>query len=182
MSYRTASLFPDASRSMEEPPMKHNRRRSPGKPRASPTVFDRLNPNVAGIDCGSAEHFVAVPPGLSRTQRRTRLPRSRSRRLRHPAADARAPPAPPARRHPRIRVGQPRDRRAYPARDFLGFRRSFLGGCVATANRPPQRSTAPTAPGSPERAPCPPIACRSAPRLIDGSTVRRASRRPRRPS
>jgi transposase len=42
--------------------MKHNRRRSLGKPRVSPTVFDRLNPNVAGIDCGSAEHFVAVPP------------------------------------------------------------------------------------------------------------------------
>jgi len=42
--------------------MKHNRRRSPGKSRVSPTVFDRLNPNVAGIDCGSAEHFVAVPP------------------------------------------------------------------------------------------------------------------------
>jgi len=47
---------------MEEPLMKHNRRRSPGKPRVSPTVLDRLNPNVAGIDCGSAEHFVAVPP------------------------------------------------------------------------------------------------------------------------
>jgi transposase len=48
---------------MEERPMKHNRRRqSPGKPRVSPTVLDRLNPNVAGIDCGSAEHFVAVPP------------------------------------------------------------------------------------------------------------------------
>lgn len=42
--------------------MKHNRRRSPGKPRVSPSVFDRLNPNVAGVDCGSAEHFVAVPP------------------------------------------------------------------------------------------------------------------------
>ena len=42
--------------------MKHNRRRSPGKPRVSPTVLDRLNPHVAGIDCGSAEHFVAVPP------------------------------------------------------------------------------------------------------------------------
>jgi transposase len=24
--------------------------------------LDRINPNVAGIDCGSAEHFVAVPP------------------------------------------------------------------------------------------------------------------------
>ncbi|HUE84729.1 MAG TPA: IS110 family transposase [Vicinamibacterales bacterium] len=42
--------------------MKHNRRRSPGKPRLSPTVLDRINPNVAGIDCGAAEHFVAVPP------------------------------------------------------------------------------------------------------------------------
>ena len=42
--------------------MKHNRRRCSGKPRVSPTVLDRINPNVAGIDCGSAEHFVAVPP------------------------------------------------------------------------------------------------------------------------
>ncbi len=42
--------------------MKHNHRRSPGKRRVSPTIFDRLNPHVAGIDCGSAEHFVAVPP------------------------------------------------------------------------------------------------------------------------
>ncbi len=42
--------------------MKHNRRRSPGKPRVSPTVLDRLNPHVAGIDCGAADHFVAVPP------------------------------------------------------------------------------------------------------------------------
>jgi hypothetical protein len=48
---------------MKERPMKHNRRRrSPGKPRGSPTVLDRINPNVAGIDCGSAEHLVAVPP------------------------------------------------------------------------------------------------------------------------
>jgi transposase len=48
---------------MEEPPMKDNRRRRPGKPRVSPSVLDRINPNAAGIDCGSAEHFVAVPPG-----------------------------------------------------------------------------------------------------------------------
>jgi transposase len=48
---------------MEERPMKHNRRRrSSGKPRVSPTVLDRLNPNAAGIDCGAAEHHVAVPP------------------------------------------------------------------------------------------------------------------------
>ena len=42
--------------------MPPKRRRSPGKPRVSPTVLDRINPHVAGIDCGSAEHFVAVPP------------------------------------------------------------------------------------------------------------------------
>src|SRR6202049_643892 len=47
---------------MEEPPMKHNRRRRPAKPRVSPSVLERINPNVAGIDWGSAEHFVAVPP------------------------------------------------------------------------------------------------------------------------
>lgn len=32
------------------------------KPRHTPSVLDRLNPDAAGIDCGSAEHFVAVPP------------------------------------------------------------------------------------------------------------------------
>lgn len=42
--------------------MKHNRRHRPVKPRVSPSVLERINPNVAGIDCGSAEHFVAVPP------------------------------------------------------------------------------------------------------------------------
>jgi transposase len=45
---------------MEEPPMKF--KRSPGKPRVSPTLLERINPNVAGIDCGSAQHHVAVPP------------------------------------------------------------------------------------------------------------------------
>ena len=28
----------------------------------SPTLLEHINPHVAGIDCGSAEHFVAVPP------------------------------------------------------------------------------------------------------------------------
>lgn len=42
--------------------MKHNRRRHPSTPRRSPSVLERINPNAAGIDCGSAEHFVAVPP------------------------------------------------------------------------------------------------------------------------
>lgn len=47
--------------------MKHNRRRRPSKPRVSPSVLERINPNVAGIDCGSAEHFVAVPPDRDAT-------------------------------------------------------------------------------------------------------------------
>ena len=45
---------------MEEPSMKF--KRSSGKPRVSPTLLERINPDVAGIDCGSAEHYVAVPP------------------------------------------------------------------------------------------------------------------------
>lgn len=42
--------------------MKHNRPRRRGKPRVSPSVLDRINPHAAGIDCGSREHYVAVPP------------------------------------------------------------------------------------------------------------------------
>ena len=37
-------------------------RRLPSKPRRSPHALDRLHPDAAGIDCGSAEHYVAVPP------------------------------------------------------------------------------------------------------------------------
>jgi transposase len=46
---------------MEERIMKDNRRR-PRRPRMSPSVLDCINPHVAGIDCGAAAHFVAVPP------------------------------------------------------------------------------------------------------------------------
>ena len=42
--------------------MKHNPRRHRRTLRVSPSVLERININVAGIDCGSAEHFVAVPP------------------------------------------------------------------------------------------------------------------------
>jgi transposase len=49
---------------MEKRSMKNNRRR-PNHPRRSPAVLDRLNLNVAGIDCGSAEHYVAVPADRS---------------------------------------------------------------------------------------------------------------------
>jgi transposase len=47
---------------MEKPPMKHNRPGRRGKSRVSPSVLERINPNAAGIDCGAAEHYVAVPP------------------------------------------------------------------------------------------------------------------------
>jgi len=42
--------------------MKHHRRRPSPKPRTSPHALERLHPHAAGIDCGSADHFVAVPP------------------------------------------------------------------------------------------------------------------------
>lgn len=43
--------------------MKHRHRRHPSpKPRSSPAALERLHPHAAGIDCGAAEHFVAVPP------------------------------------------------------------------------------------------------------------------------
>jgi len=45
--------------------MKNNRRL--GKPRVSLSVLERINPNAAGIDCGSAEHYVAVPPDRDAT-------------------------------------------------------------------------------------------------------------------
>lgn len=41
--------------------MPHKSRRHP-KPRTSPSVLERINPDAAGIDCGGAEHYVAVPP------------------------------------------------------------------------------------------------------------------------
>jgi len=47
---------------MKEHPMRHNRRRSRHPSRHSPTQLTCLNPDVAGIDCGAAEHYVAVPP------------------------------------------------------------------------------------------------------------------------
>jgi transposase len=42
--------------------MPRHRRRSTPRPRTSPAALDRLHPHAAGIDCGAAEHFVAVPP------------------------------------------------------------------------------------------------------------------------
>jgi transposase len=43
--------------------MKHKgRHQSQARGRVSPTLLPQINPHVAGIDCGSAEHYVAVPP------------------------------------------------------------------------------------------------------------------------
>ena len=42
--------------------MKNNRRRSARRARRSPSVLERIQVDVAGIDCGASEHFVAVPP------------------------------------------------------------------------------------------------------------------------
>jgi transposase len=47
--------------------MKRNRRRPSPKPRTSPAALERLHPDAAGLDCGSAEHFVAVPPDRDAT-------------------------------------------------------------------------------------------------------------------
>jgi hypothetical protein len=42
--------------------MKRQRRRVPRTPRMTPSTLDRICPHAAGIDCGAAEHVVAVPP------------------------------------------------------------------------------------------------------------------------
>ncbi len=44
-----------------------SRQRSPqprhrNKPMSGPSLLERINANAAGIDCGSEEHYVAVPP------------------------------------------------------------------------------------------------------------------------
>jgi transposase len=53
--------------------MKQQRHRRSPKPHISPSVLERINPHAAGIDCGSAEHFVAVPPDRDPTPVRSFL-------------------------------------------------------------------------------------------------------------
>ena len=58
--------------------MKRHRRRPSPKPRTSPHALERLHPHAAGIDCGSAEHFVAVPPvSFAKTAAGRRAPTKR---------------------------------------------------------------------------------------------------------
>lgn len=45
--------------------MKHNRRRQVSPPRRPRRVLSRVHADVAGIDCGAAEHYVAVSPERS---------------------------------------------------------------------------------------------------------------------
>lgn len=42
--------------------LNRHRRRPSAKPRQSRAVLEHITPNAAGLDCGSAEHVVAVPP------------------------------------------------------------------------------------------------------------------------
>lgn len=42
--------------------MKRNRWRKARTPRQDLSLLERIKPDVAGIDCGSTQHFVAVPP------------------------------------------------------------------------------------------------------------------------
>lgn len=42
--------------------MEHNGRRSRKRKSSTPSLLKRINLHAAGIDCGSAEHYVAVPP------------------------------------------------------------------------------------------------------------------------
>jgi transposase len=46
---------------MEEHPMADKAKKPRNPRRKNPTILERINPNAAGVDCGSAEHYVAVP-------------------------------------------------------------------------------------------------------------------------
>jgi hypothetical protein len=52
---------------MKEHPMAQPRRQHAPTRRTSPSLLKRINLNVAGIDCGSVEHYVAVPPDRDAT-------------------------------------------------------------------------------------------------------------------
>src|SRR5438445_1797899 len=47
--------------------MKPHRRPHRKPPASGPSLLERLNPNAAGIDCGSAMHYVAVAPDRDAT-------------------------------------------------------------------------------------------------------------------
>jgi transposase len=47
--------------------MKRTRRPDRKRPASGPSLLERINPNAAGIDCGSETHFVAIPPDRDAT-------------------------------------------------------------------------------------------------------------------
>src|SRR5438046_6626535 len=47
--------------------MKPHLRPDRKQPASGPSRLERLNPDAAGIDCGSAMHYVAVPPDRDAT-------------------------------------------------------------------------------------------------------------------
>jgi hypothetical protein len=56
---------PSAKSTMEKADMKHTQQRKrTGKAerRESVSLFERIQPDAAGVDCGQKSHFVAVPP------------------------------------------------------------------------------------------------------------------------
>src|SRR6202047_4378882 len=59
------SSVPSAKSTMEKADMKHNQQRKrtdKSQRRASIPLFERIQPDAAGVDCGQKSHFVAVPP------------------------------------------------------------------------------------------------------------------------
>jgi transposase len=51
--------------------MKPHRRPHRKQPATGPSLLERMNPNAAGIDCGAAAHYAAVPPDRDPTPVRT---------------------------------------------------------------------------------------------------------------
>lgn len=51
--------------------------------RTSPTVLERINPDAAGIDCGSTMHVVAVPPDRDESVAHSAIGLQRQRRRRY---------------------------------------------------------------------------------------------------
>src|SRR5271156_5840615 len=61
----TLSSAPSAKSTMGKADMKYNQQRKrTGKSerRVSTSLFERIQPDAAGVDCGQKSHFVAVPP------------------------------------------------------------------------------------------------------------------------
>src|SRR4029077_3971836 len=59
------SSAPATKSTMEKAEMKHNQQRkrtAKSERRGAVSLFERIHPDAAGVDCGQKSHFVAVPP------------------------------------------------------------------------------------------------------------------------